>query len=216
MKEKLVKDTKEFVKGELANAEGGHDWWHAWRVWKLASRIAQDEKADLSIVETAALVHDIADAKFNVGDEESGKKKIRDFLGTTGLSPEKIEHVITIVAGISFGSGKLDGVKKTKEFMVVQDADRLDAMGAIGIARAFNYGGYKGRQLYNPAIASKLNMTPAEYRDHAAPTINHFHEKLLKLKDLMNTSTAREIATERHAYMQEYIRRFHEEWDGVL
>ena len=216
MKEKLVKDTKEFVKRELHHAEGGHDWWHALRVWKLACCIAPREKADLLIVEPAALLHDIADAKFNAGNAEKGKKRVRDFLSSTPLPSGMIDDIITIVDGISYRHGHANQRNRSREFMVVQDADRLDAMGAIGIARTFNYGGYMGREIYNPAIQPETNMTLAGYRNHSAPTINHFHEKLLKLKDLMNTTTARELAESRHVYMLEFLERFHGEWKGRM
>jgi uncharacterized protein len=211
----IIDKTVEFVKKTLAKAEGGHDWWHIYRVWKNAQNIAKKEGGvDFLVVELGALLHDIADSKFHDGDEEIGPKTARDYLVTLQLPVEVIEHVENIVRHISF-KGSIEGQKwRSLELGVVQDADRLDALGAIGIARTFNYGGYKGRVLYDPDIKPNLSMTKEEYKNSVAPTLNHFYEKLFLLKDLMNTQTGKEIAKQRHQFMEEYVEQFYSEWEG--
>ncbi len=209
-----IEKTIEFVKETLAGAEGGHDWWHIYRVWSLSKYIAKKEKVDLFVVELGALLHDIADAKFYGGDEEVGPRKARAFLKTLSVEPEVIEHVAHIIAHISFKGGRHEQVFTSPELQVVQDADRLDAIGAIGIARTFSYGGYKNREMYNPEIEPDLNMTKEEYKKSTAPTINHFYEKLLLLKDRMNTETAASMAQARHLFMETYLERFYKEWNG--
>ena len=211
-----TKKTITYVKQELQNAEGGHDWWHIERVWKLAKHIAQTEEVDLQIVELGALLHDIADSKFNNGDEEIGPQKARAFLESQKVDVEIINHVIQIIKNISFKGGKVQSTFTSKELDVVQDADRLDALGAIGIARTFNYGGFKNREIYNPTIPPNLQMTKEEYKNSTAPSINHFYEKLLLLKDRMNTETGRAMAEQRHKFMQEYLEQFYKEWNGEL
>ena len=210
----LVPDTVNFVKQQLANAEGGHDWWHIYRVWRMARRIGAEEGVDMLVVELAALLHDIADPKFHDGDEEKGPQMAGQFLAEQGVEPEIIGHVISIIRNMSFKNslGKVDF--HSPELAVVQDADRLDAIGAIGIARAFNYGGFKNRSLYDPDIPPKTVMTKEEYKKSDSPTINHFYEKLLLLKDKMNTPTGKRIAMERHQFMEEYLERFYREWEG--
>lgn len=206
--------TINFVKEELKNAEAGHDWWHIERVWKSAKEIAQQENVNLLVVEFAALLHDIADAKFHNGDEEVGPKKAGDFLKSINVADETILHVQEIIRNMSFKSS-LGEVKFTSpEMLVVQDADRLDAIGAIGIARAFTYGGYKNRELYNPAIKPAINQSKEAYKNTTAPTINHFYEKLLLLKDKMNTLTGKQIAKQRHNFMVLYLEQFFAEWEG--
>jgi uncharacterized protein len=212
--EKIIADAVDFVKAELADAEGGHDWWHIYRVWKTARKIAQWEDVDLFVVELAALLHDIADPKFHGGDEEIGPKKAETFLNNAGVDKKTIEHVLGIIRNMSFKSSLGVVNFRSKEMDVVQDADRLDAIGAIGIARAFNYGGFRNRPLYDPAIKPNLQMSKEEYKKGDAPTINHFYEKLLLLKNKMNTETGRKLAEERHAFMEVYLERFYEEWDG--
>ncbi len=211
----IIDKTVEFVKQTLSEAEGGHDWWHIYRVWKNAQHIAKEEAGvDTLIVELGALLHDIADSKFHNGDEEIGPKTAREYLTTLGLSDNIIEHVENIVRHISFKGG-IEGQKwMSPELAVVQDADRLDAVGAIGIARTFNYGGHKGRALYDPNIKVNLEMTKEEYKSSSAPTLNHFYEKLLLLKDLMNTKTGKAIAEGRHQFMEQYLEQFYGEWEG--
>lgn len=214
--QQIIQKTSEFVKAVLADAEGGHDWWHIYRVWRLSKQIARTEDADPLIVELGALLHDIADSKFHDGDEEIGPRRAREFLVSMDLRDDVVVHVEQIVSNISFKGGNHVQSFKSKELDVVQDADRLDAMGAIGIARAFNYGGYKGRALYDPAIRPKLDMTREEYKKSDAPTINHFYEKLLLLKDRMNTATGRAMAERRHQFMEQYLEEFYKEWEGEL
>jgi uncharacterized protein len=195
----------------LENAEGGHDWWHIHRVWTNAKRIAKTEECDLLVVELGALLHDIADSKFHSGDEEIGPAIAGEFLRSIRVDPSTIEHVQQIIRHISFKSGFDKAAFSSKELDIVQDADRLDAMGAIGIARTFSYGGFKGRKIYNPEIAPNLNMSKEEYKNSAAPSINHFYEKLLLLKDKMNTPTGKELAGQRHEFMEVYLKQFYSE-----
>jgi uncharacterized protein len=203
-----------FVKSKLENAEGGHDWFHIERVYKNALLIAEGEICDLNVVKLGALLHDIADSKFHQGDESIGPKMALEFLENLNVDPETIQHVINIIENISFKGGNTEKTFSSIELNIVQDADRLDAIGAIGIARAFNYGGFKNRSLYNPNIAPKLRMSKEEYKNNEAPTLNHFYEKLLLLKDKMNTETGKKIAQERHRYMEGFLSQFYAEWDG--
>ena len=210
----LLDNTILFVKQKLENAESGHDWFHMERVYKNALLIAEGEECDLLVVKLGALLHDIADSKFHNGDETLGPKVARTFLESQNASEETISHVVNIIENISFKGGNFDKKFTFKELEIVQDADRLDAIGAIGIARTFNYGGFKNRPLYNPNIAPNLHMTKEEYKNSEAPTINHFYEKLLLLKDKMNTSTGKRIAQERHKFMELFLSQFYAEWDG--
>jgi uncharacterized protein len=203
-----------FVKKQLQNAEGGHDWFHIERVYKNAMQIAVDETCDLTVVKLGALLHDIADSKFHQGDEEIGPKTARIFLESENVSEEIIEHVIPIIKNISFKGGNFEKTFSSKELEIVQDADRLDALGAIGIARTFNYGGFKNRTIYDPQIAPKLNMSKEEYQISDSPTLNHFYEKLLLLKDQMNTETGKKLAHERHRFMELFLSQFYAEWEG--
>ncbi len=213
-RESMIEKTAEFVRKSLEGAEGGHDWWHIYRVWQLSKRIAMTEDVDVFVVELGALLHDIADSKFHDGDEEIGPRTARRFLESSGVDADTVSHVERIVANISFkGEGHVQAFR-SPELDVVQDADRLDAMGAIGIARTFNYGGYKNRRLYDPDIPPNRNMTREEYKRSDAPTLNHFYEKLLLLRDRMNTVTGREMADRRHAFMERFLEEFNEEWDG--
>ena len=214
-KNKIIKNTIIFVKETLKNAEGGHDWFHIERVYKNALLISKNENANVFIVSLGALLHDIADAKFYDGDESVGPKMAREFLKNQHVAETIIIHVENIINYISFKSSLSSGEKFTSpELEVVQDADRLDAIGAIGIARCFNYGGFKNRILYDPEIAPNLNMTKEEYKKSTAPTINHFYEKLLLLKDKMNTNTGRRIAADRHVFMEQFLSQFYDEWNG--
>jgi len=210
----IIEKTIEFVKTTLSDAEGGHDWWHVYRVWTTSKYIAQFEDVDVFIVELGSLLHDIADSKFHGGNEEIGPQKAKEFLQSEGVSDEIISHVQNIIQNISFKGGKLPQKFKSPELDVIQDADRLDALGAIGIARAFNYGGHKGRLIYNPEIKPDLNMTKEQYKNSTAPTLNHFYEKLLLLKDRMNTDTGKKMANERHGFMLTYLEQFFKEWSG--
>jgi uncharacterized protein len=207
----IIEKTQTFVRQTLENAEGGHDWWHIHRVWVNARHIAQHENADMLVVELAALLHDIADSKFHNGDEEIGPATAGKFLATLNVDEVTIIHVQQIIRHISFKSGFDKAAFHSKELDIVQDADRLDAIGAIGIARAFSYGGFKNREIYNPEIAPNLNMTKEEYKKSAAPTINHFYEKLLLLKDKMNTATGKQMAAQRHHFMEMYLDQFYSE-----
>ena len=210
----VIDQTVVHVKKELADAEGGHDWWHILRVWTMSKRIAHSESVNSFVVQLGALLHDIADSKFHDGDETLGPKKAKAFLQTQNVEAPIIDHVIAIINNISFKGGNFNQSFKSPELDVVQDADRLDAIGAIGIARTFNYGGYKDREIYNPHIPPQLNMTKEQYKKSTAPTINHFYEKLLLLKDRMNTVSGKQIAAERHAFMEEYLEQFYGEWKG--
>lgn len=210
----IIEKTTSFVKETLKDAEGGHDWFHIQRVLNNARLIAQGEQANELIIELGALLHDIADSKFHEGDENIGPAKASDFLRTLDVSEEVIDHVIKIIKNISFKGGNVNQEFSSPELNIIQDADRLDAIGAIGIARTFNYGGFKNRPIYDPAIEPNLNMTKEEYKASNAPTINHFYEKLLLLKDRMNTESGRRIAADRHAFMVEYLNQFYAEWNG--
>ena len=214
--ETIIQKTIDFVKEVLSDAEGGHDWWHIYRVWKLSKHIAQTENVNLFVVELGVLLHDIADSKFHNGDEKIGPRKARDFLSSLNVEEDVINHVENIIVNISFKGGKHTQKFKSPELDVVQDADRLDAIGAIGVARTFNYGGYKGREIYNPEIKPNLNMTKEEYKNSNAPTLNHFYEKLLLLKDRMNTNTGKSMAEHRHNFMEQFLDEFYKEWNGEL
>jgi len=213
----ILDTTVVYVKQTLANAEGGHDWWHIYRVWKNAEQIAKEEKGvNGFIVALGALLHDIADSKFHGGNEEIGPQMTREFLQAQDVDELVIEQVVNIVRHISFKGGAKAQPVTTPELAVVQDADRLDAMGAIGIARAFSFGGHKGRALYDPNIPPNLQMTKEEYKNSNAPTINHFYEKLLRLKGLMNTESGRSMAEERHKFMEQFLEQFFSEVGGGL
>jgi uncharacterized protein len=210
----LIANTIQFVKEQLKNAEGGHDWFHIERVYKNAQLIAKAETCDLEVVQLAALLHDIADSKFHDGDETIGPKVARAYLESKHVLPATVDHVIAIIENISFKGGNFERTFDSKELQIVQDADRLDAIGAIGIARTFNYGGFKNRALYDPEIKANLSQTKEEYKKNEAPTINHFYEKLLLLKDKMNTTTGKEIAQNRHDFMESFLAQFYAEWEG--
>lgn len=210
----LIANTKNYVKKQLANAEGGHDWFHIERVYRNALQIAKGEQVNLLVVKLGALLHDIADSKFYNGDETIGPRLAQNFLRAEGVEEQIISAVSTIIENISFKGGNFGTANDSIELQVVRDADRLDAIGAIGIARCFNYGGYKNRVLYDPNIPPNLHMSKEEYKTATSPTINHFYEKLLLLKDRMHTKTARAIAQKRHEYMQAYLSQFYKEWEG--
>ncbi|GLB48256.1 HD domain-containing protein [Neptunitalea lumnitzerae] len=213
----IIEQTIAFVKETLANAEGGHDWFHIQRVFKNSLLIAKDEAPEsynVLVVALGALLHDIADSKFYDGDETVGPKMAKEFLIALQVDTEVIDHVIKIIENISFKGGNTTNTFSSKELDIVQDADRLDAIGAIGIARTFNYGGFKNRAIYDPEIAPDLNMDKETYKKSTAPTINHFYEKLLLLKDRMNTASGKKIAEQRHAFMEQFLEQFYNEWNG--
>jgi uncharacterized protein len=207
----IIEKTVNFVQETLKNAEGGHDWWHIHRVWTNAKLIARTEDCDTFIVELAALLHDIADSKFHNGDEEIGPATAGKFLTSINIDADTIIHVQQIIRHMSFKASFNKITFHSKELAIVQDADRLDAIGAIGIARAFTYGGFKDREIYNPNIKPNLNMSKEEYKNTKAPTINHFYEKLLLLKDKMNTQTGKQLALQRHNFMESYLEQFYSE-----
>ena len=211
----IITKTKAFVKTTLAGAEGGHDWFHTQRVYNNALFISKNEAVNTFIVALGALLHDIADSKFYEGDETIGPKIAREFLFKHNVDSIIIEHVVRIIENISFKGGNEAQKFTSPELEVVQDADRLDAIGAIGIARCFNYGGFINRLLYDPDIKPNLNMSKAEYKNSTAPTINHFYEKLLLLKDRMHTKTGKKMALQRHYFMEQYLEQFYDEWEGL-
>ena len=212
--ESIINKTITFVKETLKYAEGGHDWFHIERVYKNALLISKTEQVDGFVVTLGALLHDIADSKFHDGDETVGPKVAAAFLSELHVDAPTIKHVIDIIENISFKGGNENQHFTSPELNVVQDADRLDAIGAIGIARCFNYGGFKNRALYDPEIKPDLNMSKEAYKKSTAPTINHFYEKLLLLKDRMNTETGKLIAEKRHEFMLQFLDQFYSEWEG--
>lgn len=213
--DKILENTIHFVKDQLKGAEGGHDWFHIERVYNNALLISKKETANIFVVSLATLLHDIADSKFHNGDESIGPKIAKEFLQTQNIKLEIIEHIVNIIKNTSFKGGNFTKDFESKELDIVQDADRLDAIGAIGIARCFNYGGFKEREIYNPKIKPNLKMTKEEYKNANAPSINHFYEKLLLLKNKMNTNTGKALAEKRHAFMLLYLDQFYREWNGM-
>lgn len=213
--EQLIQYTIRFAQETLKDAEGGHDWFHTERVYRNALLIAKSEPVDHLVVSLGSLLHDIADAKFYDGDEKLGPLTARKFLDTQNVSKSTSDHVVNIVRYISFKGGNFNQAFRSPELDVVQDADRLDAMGAIGIARAFHFGGFKNRRLYDPSIPPLLEMDKETYKKSTAPTINHFFEKLLLLKDKMNTAAGKRLAEQRHSFMQAYLDHFFLEWNGI-
>lgn len=212
--QEIIQKTIAYVKQELAHAEAGHDWFHIERVYKTALTINEKEQADELIVSLAALLHDIADPKFNDGDETIGPRKAEAFMKSAAVAEESITHVTQIIKNMSFKNSFDKGGFSSPEMQIVQDADRLDAIGAIGIARAFTYGGFKNRVLHDPSIEPVTNHTKESYKNTTAPTINHFYEKLLLLKDTMNTATGKQMAAGRHEFMLKYLDQFFGEWEG--
>ncbi|MBI5840537.1 MAG: HD domain-containing protein [Chloroflexi bacterium] len=213
-KQDIIQKTTAYIKQEFRNDSSGHDWWHIYRVWKNALNICEHEQADMFIVQLAALLHDIDDWKFNPNGDET-PIRAKAWLDQCKVDAEISRHVCEIIAHLSFKGAGVENKINTIEGMIVQDADRLDAIGAVGIGRAFAYGGYKGRPLYDPDAPPQLHATFEQYKNSQSATINHFHEKLFLLKDMMNTSTAKHIAEERHTYMLEFVERFMQEWDGA-
>ncbi len=214
-KNEILIKTEAYVRQQLEGEGSGHDWWHIHRVRNVALQIGKQENADLFVVELAALLHDIADHKFHGGNEDIGPATARKWLEELEVPEPTIKHVTNIIRDVSFKGAEVDTHMKTIEGKVVQDADRLDALGAIGIARAFAYGGYKERELYNPGIKPESHQSFEDYKKSTGPTINHFFEKLFLLKDRMNTTSGRKIANERHKYMEDFVARFLSEWEDT-
>jgi uncharacterized protein len=208
----IIARTEEHVRGRPSENDAGHDWWHVWRVHNLAVYIARVEGADLEVVRLAALLHDVADWKFHGGDMDAGPKAAGEWLGGLGVEPQTVRRVVDIVGGLSFRGAGVPDRMASLEGQVVQDADRLDAIGAIGIARAFAYGGHKGRPLYDPAVPPERHESFDAYRAGSGPTLNHFAEKLLLRRDRMNTPTGRQLAEERHKSLERFLEQFHREW----
>ncbi len=211
--QEIIQKTAEYIKQEFSDDSSGHDWWHIYRVWKNAITISQHEKADSFIVELAALLHDLDDWKFNESGDET-PLRARTWMESCGLEQHIIEQVCEIITHISYKGANVGNKMKSIEGYIVQDADRLDAIGAIGIGRAFAYGGYKNRMMYDPDSPPQMHATFEQYKDSKSATINHFYEKLLLLKDMMNTSTAKRIAAQRHEVMLEFLDQFMSEWEG--
>ena len=211
----MIDQTVTYVKKMLSHDQTGHDWWHIHRVWQTALYIAKKEKADLLTVQLAALLHDIADWKFNDGDDEASARVAQEWLKNIGLETGRISHICDIINAVTFKGAGVENQVKTLEGQAVQDADRLDALGAIGIARAFTYGGYKGMSMHDPAVEPKFHASFEEYKQHKGTTINHFYEKLLLLKELMNTSTGKRLAEDRHQFIESYLSQFLLEWDTI-
>ena len=214
-KDQVIIQTTEYIKAKLMGEGSGHDWWHVYRVWKNAIHIGKQESVDIFVVELAALLHDVADWKFNDGNDEIGPQVAKEWLESLSVSEEIVSHVCQIIKDISFKGAGVVTAMKTTEGMVVQDADRLDALGAIGIARTFAYGGSKNREMYNPEINPEMHASFEQYKNSEGTSINHFYEKLLLLKELMNTATAKQIAEKRHAVMEDYLDQFYREWEGI-
>ena len=210
-----IEKTSTYVREQLEGEGSGHDWWHSYRVWQSAKRLAQYEKSDSFVVELAALLHDIADWKFHDGDESVGPRVAREWLTSIAINEDVIKHVCQIIKDISFKGADVATPMKTKEGMVVQDADRLDAIGAVGIARCFAYGGHKKNVLYNPEVQAVMHKTAEAYKKSQSNSVNHFYEKLLLLKDRMNTQAARYVAQKRHSVMENFLEQFMKEWDGL-
>jgi uncharacterized protein len=214
-RDEVLARTEAHVRTAMEGEGTGHDWWHVHRVRRMALRLAAEEGADPYVVELAALLHDVADHKFHGGDETAGPRAARAWLEGLGAAPAVVDHVCDIVAGLSFKGAGVATPMHTGEGRVVQDADRLDALGAVGIARAFAYGGSRGRPLHDPGAAPAAHDSFEAYRASQGPTLNHFHEKLFLLRDRMNTASARRIAGERHRFMEAFVARFLREWEGA-
>lgn len=211
--DQVIAEACEYVRATLAGDSSGHDWWHVWRVWQTARKLAVDEGADLPTVDLAALLHDVADWKFHGGDEHAGPRTARAWLEARAVEPVVVDHVCEIIGTLSFKGAGVPTPMRTIEGRCVQDADRLDAIGAIGVARAFAYGGHRGQPLYNPEIPSTLHQSFEAYKQKSGSTINHFHEKLLLLKDRLQTPSAQRLAATRHAFLAAFLDQFMAEWN---
>ncbi|MDP6477666.1 MAG: HD domain-containing protein [Nitrospinaceae bacterium] len=212
--ENLINKTRLHVEKEMTGDGSGHDWWHVFRVWSIARKLGQAERADPATVELSALLHDIADWKFNDGDDSAGPKQADEWLRANSAEPKLIDDVCEIISTLSFKGAGVATPMRTIEGKVVQDADRLDAIGAVGIARTFAYGGHKNRLMYHPDESPVLHQSFDDYKKNTGHTINHFHEKLLLLKDRMNTDSAKRVAEKRHLFMEDYLDQFFKEWNG--
>ncbi|MFT8321030.1 MAG: HD domain-containing protein [Bacillus sp. (in: firmicutes)] len=209
----IIAETEQFVKKKLEKDASGHDWYHIDRVRKASLYISKKENAgNLFIIEMAALLHDVADIKLNSSKAE-GQKSLMNFLQTISIKEEEKSHILAAIESVSYNGGH-SIPPASIEAKIVQDGDRIDAIGAIGIARTFAYGGQKGHLIYDPAISARQEMTEAEYRDGKSTSIHHFYEKLLKLKSLLHTATAKKIAEERHQLMELFLTEFYKEWNG--
>lgn len=215
-KKLIIEKTKEYIKETLMGDSSGHDFWHIFRVWTMAKRIAKEEKADTFIAELGALLHDIADWKFYDGNEEIGPKKAGEWLESLNVDESVIKSVQKIVRTVSFKGAGVSVERNSLEEKIVHDADKLDAIGAIGIARTFAYGGSKGGMMHDPLKKPVMHQSFEEYKKSQSPTINHFYEKLLLLKDQMYTKTGKNMAIHRHAFMEKFLKEFYLEWDGKL
>jgi len=227
-KEEIIRKTESLVREILSKDSTGHDWWHIHRVRNLALKIAREERADVFMVELLALLHDLGDYKFFQGDQKAGEKRIRELLSSLEISPVLINQIIEMTSRISFmhtlpqkdKRGEVEGSSNhreiSKELKAVIDADRLDAIGAIGIARAFTYGGYYHRPIYDPALKPNKKITQEEYKTRTAPSLNHFYEKLLKIKDMMYTPLGKKMAKRRHRFLNLFLKQFFREWRGKM
>ena len=215
MSEAIIEKVRQFAESHFGDDESGHDWWHVHRVWNMAKHLADVEGADRTTVEIAALLHDVADWKLTNGDESRGMNTIRDLLRDE-LPAAEVDRICDIIASVSFKGAGVETPTQTLEGKVVQDADRLDALGAVGIARTFAYGGSRGRLIHHPEIPPEMHTSFEAYKKNNGPSINHFHEKLLLLKDRMNTGTAKKMAEQRHRFMEQYLDHFFREWDGEI
>ena len=211
----IISKTCKFVEDKLAGDGSGHDWWHIFRVWTLAKKIAVEEKAQMETVELGSLLHDIADWKFHGGDDSIGPAMAQEFLSNNDVDPQLTESVVDIVSTISYKGAGVATPMKTLEGKIVQDADRLDAIGALGIARTFAYGGYKNRLIFHPDEKPVLHQSYTDYKKNEGHTINHFYEKLLLLRERMTTKTGKRMADGRHQFMQSFLEQFYREWDGI-
>ncbi|HVV67153.1 MAG TPA: HD domain-containing protein [Candidatus Saccharimonadales bacterium] len=214
-KDAIIEQTASFVRKKFETDSSGHDWWHMYRVWQLAKSIAATEKeADLFVVELGALLHDVADWKLHDGDEEGGVKVAREWLESLGVEKRVVDHVEDIMRTVSFQGANIPPAMKTIEGKIIHDADKLDAMGAVGIARAFAYGGAHNHMMHDPEVKPEAHNDFESYKNSKSPSITHFYEKLLLLKDRMYTKTARQMAEHRHQYMEQYLEEFYAEWEG--
>ena len=213
-KKTIIEKTAEYARKTLEGEGSGHDWWHVYRVWQMAKIIGKTEKSDMFVVELASLLHDIADYKLHGGDIEIGPRTAEKWLQELHVEQVIIDHIKQIIRNANFKGAQVNDEMRSIEGRIVMDADRLDAIGAIGIARTFSYGGYKNRPIYDPKVRPIMYKSFEEYKSNTPPTINHFYEKLLLLKDRMNTKTAKIIARNRHKFMEDYLKRFYREWNG--
>ncbi|WP_195574255.1 HD domain-containing protein [Paenibacillus sp. 1001270B_150601_E10] len=214
LRESVVAAAEAFAKSELEHDPTGHDWWHVYRVVKMAEHLALQEGAEVALCKLAAALHDVADEKLN-DSKEAGLAKVGEWLSQQPLSENEQAHIMEIISTMSYAAGK-NPPMRTLEGQIVQDADRLDAIGAIAIARTFLYAGWKGDPIHDPTLPIRESMTIEQYRGEKSTAINHFYEKLLKLKDKLNTPTAKQLGEERHRYMKGYLEQFKREWEGEV